>query len=265
MRQYTDQRGAVPMPASGQVGWQSTRFLTDRAEAERAIALAEQLGSVNAAAAEPGTTWPSPAQSLHPPWAGHAGPQPRGGASPLYRPWIRCLWRSTWAPSPARERLAAIRRADRARQPTSNRRERGERRQVNRTSRTDRSWRRHGSAPPAAAILAPPWLPRRMAACMCRDPAQHRYNDEAPICDRASTDRVHTRRTISKRRCRLHRWLYGYLSKGARDFPYVVTRLIPYPSSPSSLVEVDPARCITQDLLAGQRENEVTASPLLPE
>ena len=41
------------------VGWQPSRFLTDRAEAERAFALAEQLGSVNAAAAELGTTWPS--------------------------------------------------------------------------------------------------------------------------------------------------------------------------------------------------------------
>jgi hypothetical protein len=42
-----------------QVGWQPSRFLTDRAEAERAFALAERLGSVNAAAAELGTTWPS--------------------------------------------------------------------------------------------------------------------------------------------------------------------------------------------------------------
>jgi WhiB family redox-sensing transcriptional regulator len=41
------------------VGWQPSRFLTDRAEAERAFALAEQLGSVNAAASELGTTWPS--------------------------------------------------------------------------------------------------------------------------------------------------------------------------------------------------------------
>ena len=41
------------------VGWQPSRFLADRAEAERAFALAEQLGSVNAAAAELGTTWPS--------------------------------------------------------------------------------------------------------------------------------------------------------------------------------------------------------------
>jgi hypothetical protein len=41
------------------VGWQPSRFLADRAEAERAYALAEQLGSVNAAAKELGTTWPS--------------------------------------------------------------------------------------------------------------------------------------------------------------------------------------------------------------
>jgi hypothetical protein len=54
-----------PTPTSGalhaqqRVGWQSSRFLTDRAEAERAYALAEQLGSVNAAANQLGTTWPS--------------------------------------------------------------------------------------------------------------------------------------------------------------------------------------------------------------
>jgi WhiB family redox-sensing transcriptional regulator len=41
------------------VGWQPSRFLTDRAEAERAYQLAERLGSVNAAAQELGTTWPS--------------------------------------------------------------------------------------------------------------------------------------------------------------------------------------------------------------
>ena len=41
------------------MGWQPSRFLTDRAEAERALQLAEQLGSVNGAAAELGTTWPS--------------------------------------------------------------------------------------------------------------------------------------------------------------------------------------------------------------
>jgi hypothetical protein len=42
-----------------QLGWQPSRFLADRAEAQRAFALAERLGSVNAAAAELGTPWPS--------------------------------------------------------------------------------------------------------------------------------------------------------------------------------------------------------------
>jgi hypothetical protein len=41
------------------LGWQPSRFPTDRAKAQRAFALAEQLGSVNAAATELGTTWPS--------------------------------------------------------------------------------------------------------------------------------------------------------------------------------------------------------------
>jgi hypothetical protein len=45
--------------AQQRVGWQPSRFLADRAEAERAFALAERLGSVNAAATELGTTWPS--------------------------------------------------------------------------------------------------------------------------------------------------------------------------------------------------------------
>ena len=39
------------MPSS-EVGWQPSRFLADRTEAERAFAIAEQLGSVNAAAQE---------------------------------------------------------------------------------------------------------------------------------------------------------------------------------------------------------------------
>jgi hypothetical protein len=46
------------MPSNG-LGWQPSRFLADRAEAEGAFRLAERLGSVNAAAAELGTTWPS--------------------------------------------------------------------------------------------------------------------------------------------------------------------------------------------------------------
>jgi WhiB family transcriptional regulator, redox-sensing transcriptional regulator len=48
----------LPLPQR-RVGWQPSRFLADRAEAERAFQLAQQLGSVNAAAAELGTTWPS--------------------------------------------------------------------------------------------------------------------------------------------------------------------------------------------------------------
>ena len=46
-------------PLERRVGWQPSRFLTDRTEAERAFALAERLGSVNAAATQLGTTWPS--------------------------------------------------------------------------------------------------------------------------------------------------------------------------------------------------------------
>jgi WhiB family transcriptional regulator, redox-sensing transcriptional regulator len=48
----------LPAPER-RVGWQPSCFLSDRAEAERAYALAEQLGSVNAAAQQLGTTWPS--------------------------------------------------------------------------------------------------------------------------------------------------------------------------------------------------------------
>jgi WhiB family redox-sensing transcriptional regulator len=54
----TFQQWELPMPERRQ-GWQPSRFLADRAEAERAFQVAEQLGSVNAAAAELGTTWPS--------------------------------------------------------------------------------------------------------------------------------------------------------------------------------------------------------------
>jgi WhiB family transcriptional regulator, redox-sensing transcriptional regulator len=48
----------MPQP-QGKVGHQPSRFLADRGEAERAFRLAEQLGSINAAAAQLGTTWPS--------------------------------------------------------------------------------------------------------------------------------------------------------------------------------------------------------------
>jgi Transcription factor WhiB len=48
----------LPAPER-RAGWKASRFLTDRAEAERAFQLAQQLGSINAAAQELGTTWPS--------------------------------------------------------------------------------------------------------------------------------------------------------------------------------------------------------------
>src|SRR5829696_4801905 len=41
------------------LGWQPSRFLTDRGEAEHAFQLAQHLGSVNAAAQQLDTTWPS--------------------------------------------------------------------------------------------------------------------------------------------------------------------------------------------------------------
>jgi hypothetical protein len=46
-------------PRRSHLGWQPSRFLADRAEAQRAFALAERLGTINAAAQELGTTWPS--------------------------------------------------------------------------------------------------------------------------------------------------------------------------------------------------------------
>jgi hypothetical protein len=47
------------LPPERRVGWQPSRFLANRAQAERAFQLAERLGNVNAAAKELGTTWPS--------------------------------------------------------------------------------------------------------------------------------------------------------------------------------------------------------------
>jgi hypothetical protein len=62
------------MLASGQVGWQPSRFLADRAKPRGAYALAEQPGGVNAAA-----SWDHlavAAQGLHPPRPRHAGAEP---------------------------------------------------------------------------------------------------------------------------------------------------------------------------------------------
>jgi hypothetical protein len=78
------------------VGWQPSRFLADRAEAERAYQLAERLGSINAAAQELGTTWPSlckaftrhglgmPARDLKPSASAPSTPPPpqRAGGHP---------------------------------------------------------------------------------------------------------------------------------------------------------------------------------------
>src|SRR4029453_17644500 len=120
------------------VGWQPSSFLTDRAEAERAFQLAEHLGSVNAAATELGTTWPSLRKAFQRHGLGmptrnpeavrqraitaarpRSGPPPppppppgkpsatapspppaSAAASRPPQPWIRCLWRSTRAPFP---------------------------------------------------------------------------------------------------------------------------------------------------------------------
>jgi hypothetical protein len=82
-----------PTPTSGalhgrqRVGWQPSRFLADRAEAERAFQLAERLGSVNAAATELGTTWPSlrkpsPATA----WACRPATPKRSASGPSTRP-----------------------------------------------------------------------------------------------------------------------------------------------------------------------------------
>ena len=56
-------------------------LLTDRAEAERAFAVAERLGSVNAAAAELGITWPSLRKAFtRPAWACRPATPRRSGS-----------------------------------------------------------------------------------------------------------------------------------------------------------------------------------------
>ena len=71
------------IPCSGWAG--SPAAPADRAAAERAFALAEELGSVNAAAQELGYHLTVAAQGAHPPRPGHAGPQPRGGPPARHR------------------------------------------------------------------------------------------------------------------------------------------------------------------------------------
>jgi hypothetical protein len=175
------------------LGWQPSRFLADRAEAERAFALAEQLGSVNAAAKELDTTWPSlrkaftchglgmPARnpeairqraaaahqrtgrpanpSLDPVFAAlNPGALPARERSPaeLFQ-WVRReeqyatlganvvveLNSESRARQPTTRAWAIIRRAERAHRHTSDRQGRGERRQADRSTRSDRTSRSH--------------------------------------------------------------------------------------------------------------------------
>jgi hypothetical protein len=96
----------VPTPPG-----QPSRFLTDRAEAERAFQLAEQLGSVNAAAAELGTTWPSLRKAFTRHGLGMPARNPeavrlraidvarQGTGQPATPPWTRRSWPSTLMPS----------------------------------------------------------------------------------------------------------------------------------------------------------------------
>jgi hypothetical protein len=87
------------------LGWQPSRFLADRGEAECAFVLAERLGSVNAAVAELGTTWPSlrkafqrhglglPARNREAVRQRAIATAPVGvPASPPRHPWTGCSW-----------------------------------------------------------------------------------------------------------------------------------------------------------------------------
>jgi hypothetical protein len=180
--------------AQQRVGWQPSRFLTDRAEAERAFQLAEQLGSVNAAAKELGTTWPSLRKAFTRHGLGMPTRNPeavrqraidaahqRSGqpATPPLDPvfaalnpnalparprspaelhqWVRRdeeyatlganvvveLNSESRARQPTTRAWAIIRRAERAQRHTSDRQGRGERRQVDRATRSDRTSRSH--------------------------------------------------------------------------------------------------------------------------
>jgi WhiB family transcriptional regulator, redox-sensing transcriptional regulator len=180
-------------PLERRVGWQPSRFLTDRAEAERAHALAEQLGSVNAAATQLGTTWPSLRKAFTRHGLGMPTPNPEAvrqraaaahqrtgrpttpgldpvfvalnpGALParerspaeLYQ-WVRRdeeyatlganvvveLNSESRARQPTTRAWAIIRRAERAHRHPSDRQGRGERRQADRSTRSDRTSRSH--------------------------------------------------------------------------------------------------------------------------
>jgi hypothetical protein len=176
------------------VGWQPSRFLSDRAEAERAFALAEPLGSVNAAAQQLGTTWPSLRKAFGRHGLDMPTPNPeavrqraiaaarqRTGQpiaptlDPVFvalnpnalpaRPrspaelhqWVRRdeeyatlganvvveLNSESRARQPTTRAWAIIRRAEHAHRHISDRQRRGERRQADRATRSDRTSRSH--------------------------------------------------------------------------------------------------------------------------
>ncbi|HEV2917912.1 MAG TPA: hypothetical protein VG673_01515, partial [Actinomycetota bacterium] len=176
------------------LGWQPSRFLTDRAEAERAFQLAEHLGSVNAAAHQLGTTWPSLRKAFTRHGLGHAARNPeavrqraiaaahqRSGqpATPPLDPvfvalnphalparprppaklhqWVRRdeeyatlganvvveLNSESRARQPTTRAWAIIRRDQRAHRDISDRQGRGQRRQADRSTRSDRTSRSH--------------------------------------------------------------------------------------------------------------------------
>jgi len=95
------------------VGWQPSRLLADRA-----FALAERLGSVNAAAAQLGTTWPSLRKAFQRHGLGMPVRNPEAfrqhaidaarqrTGRPATRALTRWLWRSTTASSRSGGELA---------------------------------------------------------------------------------------------------------------------------------------------------------------
>jgi hypothetical protein len=196
------------------VGWQPSRFLTDRAEAERAFALAERLGSVNAAA-ELGTTWPSLCKAFGRHGLGMPTPNPeavrqraiaaarqRTGqpiAPPLdlfvalnpnalpARPrppaelyqWVRRDEEYATLGANVVVELNSERRADRAHRHIGDRQGRGERRQADRATRSDRTSRSHQPDERGDGRRCPLIPPRRRALDAGGQGVTHPYQGSA--------------------------------------------------------------------------------------